>query len=98
MRIIYRLIEYSSGVNSNNPIPYHEAYTYALDALPMFLAIISLVIIHPGRFLRGPDSVFPKKTKEEKKAAKREKKERKEEKKRAKKARKEEQMEMENRV
>jgi RTA1 like protein len=98
MRIIYRLIEYASGVKSSNPIPYHEAYTYALDALPMFLAILALCVMHPGRFLRGPDSVFPRKTKAEKKAAKRERKEKKDEKKRAKRARKEGQVEMENRV
>ncbi|KAI9773238.1 MAG: hypothetical protein M1839_002200 [Geoglossum umbratile] len=89
VRIVYRLTEYASGIKPSNPIPYHEAYTYGLDALPMFLAIIALCVMHPGRFLRGPDSVFPKKTKEEKKAAKREKKEKKAEKKRAKKAKKE---------
>ncbi|KAI9763056.1 MAG: hypothetical protein M1840_000947 [Geoglossum simile] len=98
MRIIYRLIEYAPGIKPSNPIPYHEAYTYGLDALPMLLAITIMCAIHPGMFLRGPDSVFPKKTKAEKKAAKMEKKERKEEKKRAKKERKEGRVEMVDRV
>ncbi|KAH0537048.1 hypothetical protein FGG08_006118 [Glutinoglossum americanum] len=78
VRIIYRLVEYASGIKPSNPIPYHEAYTYGLDALPMFLAITVLCIMHPGRFLRGPDSVFPKKTRAEKRAEKREKKAKKE--------------------
>lgn len=70
-RIIYRLIEYASGDNPSNPLPYHEVYFYALDALPMSLAIILMCITHPGHVLKGPKSEFPKLSKSQKKAAKR---------------------------
>lgn len=70
VRIIYRLIEYSRGTNPSNPLPFHEAYTYALDGLPMFLAIFILNVMHPGRVLTGPDSEFPKLSRQEKKLLK----------------------------
>lgn len=41
----------------------------------MMIAALVLAIVHPGRFLVGPESEFPRKTRAEKKAAKREKKE-----------------------
>jgi len=62
---------------------------YALDALPMFFAVLLLNIWHPGRYLVGPESEFPKLSRQEKKALKREKKERKREKKELKRQRKE---------
>lgn len=76
IRIIYRLIEYASGIDpSKNPIPFHEVYPDVLDALPMFLAILVLNVAHPGRALIGEDSDFPKKpSRKERKAAKEEKK------------------------
>ncbi|KAF7974249.1 hypothetical protein HWV62_13146 [Athelia sp. TMB] len=70
IRIVYRLIEFSRGTGSNNPIPYHEFYMYLLDALPMFLALLAMSIGHPGRTLVGPDSEFPHLTRKEKKAIK----------------------------
>ena len=70
LRIIYRLIEYASGNGPNNPLPYHEAYFYCLDATPMFLAALIMCISHPGHFLKGPNSEFPKLSRKEKKAAK----------------------------
>ncbi|KAF7981054.1 hypothetical protein HWV62_35518 [Athelia sp. TMB] len=70
IRIVYRLIEFSRGTGSNNPIPYHEFYMYVLDALPMFLALAAMSIGHPGRTLIGPDSEFPHFTRKEKKAMK----------------------------
>lgn len=39
----------------------------------MFLALLVFHIYHPGKVLVGPDSEYPKLTKEEKKAAKEEK-------------------------
>jgi RTA1 like protein len=72
MRIIYRLIEYSRGTASNNPLPFHEVYTYVLDAMPMLIAITTLNVLHPGRFLVGPDAQFP--ARKERKAAKKEEK------------------------
>ncbi|KAF2815906.1 uncharacterized protein BDZ99DRAFT_484717 [Mytilinidion resinicola] len=74
IRIIYRLVEYSRGSNPNNPLPFHEAYVYALDATPMMLAVLVLAVGHPGRVLVGPESHFPSLSRKEKRAAKRAKK------------------------
>jgi hypothetical protein len=89
MRIIFRFVEFSQGVNSSNPILTHEGYTYGLDALPMLLAAVILNIVHPGLVLKGPESDFPRQTRKEKKAAKKEKKEAKQQEKNGKKAAKE---------
>ena len=71
IRIIYRLVEFSHGTKSNDPIRNHEVYMYVLDALPMALALFVMVVCHPGRTLVGPESEFPKSpTRKEKKAAK----------------------------
>lgn len=77
IRIIFRLVEFSAGITPDkNPIPFHEAYFMALDALPMLVAVILFNIVHPGRILQGEGSEFPKgPTRKEKKAAKRMKKE-----------------------
>ena len=71
-RIIYRLIQYSAGVLST--IPTHEVFFYCFDALPMFLALLLLNLAHPGRYLIGPDSEYPKKSRQQKKEEAREKK------------------------
>lgn len=55
-------------------MPFHEEYTYALDCFPMMVALLILAIWHPGRYLVGPDSEFPKVSRKEKKAAKAERK------------------------
>jgi len=78
MRIIFRLVEFSQGVSSSNPILNHEGYTYGLDALPMLLAAVLLNAIHPGLILKGPESEFPRLSRKEKKVIKLEKKEAKE--------------------
>ena len=75
VRIIYRICEFAGGITPSNPIPFHEAYAYALDAFPMMVALLVLAIFHPGRYLQGPGSEFPHLTRAEKKAAKRAKKE-----------------------
>jgi hypothetical protein len=76
-RIIFRLVEFAAGDDpSTNPIPFHEAYLMALDALPMFIALVLMNLVHPGRILAGEGSEFPKgPTRREKKEAKRMKKE-----------------------
>lgn len=74
IRIVYRLAEYGPGVSLSNPLPTHEAFFYCLDALPIFLAITIMNVIHPGHVLVGPDSDFPKLSRAQKKAAKAEKK------------------------
>jgi len=66
IRIIYRLVEFSQGVSSN--LTNHEAYFYVLEATPMALALILLNVWHPGMYLVGPDSEFPKKEKKAKKS------------------------------
>lgn len=70
IRIIFRLVEFSHGTGTNNPIPTHEVYMYCLDALPMALALYTMAISHPARTLVGPDSEFPKLTRAEKKQQK----------------------------
>ncbi|KAJ7872315.1 hypothetical protein B0H14DRAFT_3565820 [Mycena olivaceomarginata] len=65
IRIVFRLIEFSSGVYS--PIMMHEAPFYCLEALPMFAALLLWNISHPGQILVGRDSEFPKKEKKSKK-------------------------------
>ena len=80
-RNIYRLIEFSAGVDST--ITLHEWYTYVFDSTPMLLALIVVNTYHPGRILRGPKSDFSdlkaekkakKATKKAEKAAKKEEK------------------------
>lgn len=75
-RIIFRLIEWSAGEDpTKNPIPFHEAYFMCLDALPMFIALVLMNIVHPASIMQGEGSEFPKgPSRKEKKAAKREKK------------------------
>ena len=85
MRIFYRIAEFGGGITPSNPIPFHEAYAYALDSFPMMVCLLILVIMHPGRTLQGPESEFPKKSRQEKKAEKRARKEAKAAKKAAKK-------------
>ncbi|KAG0647404.1 putative lipid transporter atnI [Hyphodiscus hymeniophilus] len=56
-RIIFRLVEYSSGFTST--IPNHEAYMYCLDSLPMLTALVMLNIVHPGAVMPGKESDLP---------------------------------------
>ncbi|OJJ42907.1 hypothetical protein ASPZODRAFT_1237105 [Penicilliopsis zonata CBS 506.65] len=78
IRIIYRLVEYSDGTDySTSPILSHEWYMYVFDATPISLAFLVVNIFHPGRFLIGPDSEFPRLTRMEKKRLKAERKARK---------------------
>lgn len=77
MRIVFRLVEFAAGRRKSNPLPYHEAYLYALDALPMCIATYIVCAIHPGQSLIGPESEFPTLTRAQKKEAKRAKKEKK---------------------
>ena len=37
-----------------------EIYEYLLDAGPMMLAALVLAVLHPGLFLVGPESTFPR--------------------------------------
>ena len=76
VRIIFRIAEFASGILLHkNPIPFHEAYTYALDCFPIMSALLILTIWHLGRYLVGPEREFYKLSRREKKERKREKKE-----------------------
>ncbi|KAL8685111.1 MAG: hypothetical protein Q9218_007973 [Villophora microphyllina] len=57
IRIVFRLIEYASGLDSS--IPNHEAYQYVFDTLPMLLALVVYNVVHPGRIMPGKESDFP---------------------------------------
>ncbi|KAF4630345.1 hypothetical protein G7Y89_g7791 [Cudoniella acicularis] len=60
IRIIYRLVEWTGGMDpTKNPIPFSEAYSFVLDALPMMLACYALNAVHPGTVLQGEGSEFP---------------------------------------
>ncbi|KAL4965744.1 RTA1 domain-containing protein [Aspergillus stella-maris] len=56
IRNIFRLIEFSDGVEGY--IAVHEAFFYALDALPIFAGLIVMAVVHPSCVLQGPDSEF----------------------------------------
>lgn len=57
VRIIFRLVEYSDGIDST--IPNHEAYQYCFDSLPMLVALVLFNIYHPGKIMPGKESDFP---------------------------------------
>ncbi|EXJ85588.1 hypothetical protein A1O1_05953 [Capronia coronata CBS 617.96] len=58
-RIIFRLVEFSRGFGEDNPLPHKEGYFYALEAVPMFFAILIWNALHPGRYMQGPESKLP---------------------------------------
>lgn len=72
VRIIFRLREFSAGVNS--AVPHTESFQYLFDAVPMFCALFLFNLHHPGRVLVGPESEFEKKSRSQKKEEKRAKK------------------------
>lgn len=57
VRIVFRLIEWSGGLDST--IPNHEAYQYIFDSLPMLIALVIYHVVHPGRIMPGKKSDFP---------------------------------------
>jgi hypothetical protein len=77
LRILFRIIEFSAGAGTKLTQEFrsHEVYQYVLDAMLMFLALVALNILHPGKVLVGPESEFPKKQKKSRKEKKREKEE-----------------------
>ncbi|EPS29314.1 putative lipid transporter atnI [Penicillium oxalicum] len=77
IRIIFRISQYAQGTSPTNPVLTTEAYEYVFDAVPMFLAVLVLNIIHPGRVLQGPDSGFSAMRRAEKQAKKNKKMEKK---------------------
>ncbi|KAK5130785.1 hypothetical protein LTR08_001675 [Meristemomyces frigidus] len=57
-RIIFRLIEYSNGIES--AIPRQEAYQYVFDSLMMLIALALYNVFHPGRMMPGKEANMPK--------------------------------------
>ncbi|KAL6809702.1 RTA1 like domain-containing protein [Trichoderma sp. SZMC 28015] len=57
LRIFFRICEYAQGLDST--IPLHEAYQYALDSLPMLLALVAFNAVHPGRIMSDSKSDLP---------------------------------------
>ena len=72
IRIIFRLVQYSAGVLTY--IPTHEVFIYCFEALPMLVSLFLLNFAHPGRYLIGPGSEYPKKSRQQKREERREKK------------------------
>lgn len=46
--ILYRLIEFSGGMGQDNALTTHKGYFYALEAVPMILAVGGFALVHPG--------------------------------------------------
>ncbi|KAM0469164.1 hypothetical protein ACHAP7_010174 [Fusarium lateritium] len=59
VRVIFRLVEFGGGANSNNVVLRHEGFQLYLDALPMLLALVLLNVVHPGQVLKGSGAKFP---------------------------------------
>jgi len=49
IRSVYRFIEYALGVH--NYLSDHEVFFYCLDALLIFIVVVSYICIHPGQYL-----------------------------------------------
>ncbi|KAG9495255.1 hypothetical protein J7337_013490 [Fusarium musae] len=59
VRVIFRLVEFGGGANSNNVVLRHEEFQLYLDALPMLIALVLLNVVHPGQVLKGPGADYP---------------------------------------
>ncbi|OAA66353.1 RTA-like protein [Akanthomyces lecanii RCEF 1005] len=57
VRIVFRLVEYSSGLDSS--IPNNESWQYGLDSLPMLIALLLLNLFHPGRIMPADETKIP---------------------------------------
>ena len=60
VRIVYRLAEFSGGLDHSNPLPSNEPLLYVLESTPMWLAILVWNVVHPGRFIRGDGAKMPR--------------------------------------
>ncbi|KAK5060073.1 hypothetical protein LTR84_009957 [Exophiala bonariae] len=59
VRIIYRLVEFSGGIEKGSVLTTREVYFYLLEAVPMLCALTCFAVCHPGRFMNGPGSDMP---------------------------------------
>ncbi|KAH8654069.1 RTA1 like protein-domain-containing protein [Tricladium varicosporioides] len=51
IRILFRLVQFNAGTSSANALVGQEAYFYALEAVPMLLAALVFIVIHPGNIV-----------------------------------------------
>ncbi|KAI0126217.1 RTA1 domain-containing protein [Xylariales sp. AK1849] len=58
VRIIYRLVEFSSG-STDNSLTRQESYFYVLEAAPMVFAIAVFNVLHPAAVINGSGSEMP---------------------------------------
>lgn len=59
VRILYRLIEFSGGLDDDSPLRTEEVYFFVFEAVPMFAAVAVFILSHPGRVISGPGSEMP---------------------------------------
>lgn len=60
VRIIYRFAEFSSvSHEASRAVLVGEGYFWALEAVPMLIAILAFNIVHPGMVLVGENSHMP---------------------------------------
>jgi hypothetical protein len=59
IRIDFRLVEFSGGFAADKVLPHKEVYFYGFEALPMLLVLLFWNVVHPGKYLQGPDSDLP---------------------------------------
>ncbi|KAF9874191.1 RTA1 domain-containing protein [Colletotrichum karsti] len=59
VRIVYRLVEFSSGQGAGNRLIANEAYFFVLEAVPMVCAVAVFNVVHPGAVMSGPGSEMP---------------------------------------
>lgn len=53
VRIVFRLVEFSGGVEDGSELTRREAYFYVLEVTPMVLAGTVFAVWHPGRCMVG---------------------------------------------
>jgi len=65
---MFRILEFASPHDSTmtRTINTNEYFIFIFDITPMFLALFTFNLYHPGRTLQGPDSQYAKVTKQEK--------------------------------
>jgi hypothetical protein len=56
LRSIYRLVEFAAGENDSY-LQRHEAFFYALETLPIFLAVVLFIIFPPSRYIPNDKSL-----------------------------------------
>ncbi|KAF4500422.1 RTA1 domain containing protein [Fusarium agapanthi] len=59
VRVIFRLVEFGGGANSNNVVLRHEEFQLYLGALSMLITLVLLNVVHAGQVLKGARANFP---------------------------------------